>query len=453
MDSRLSNKKVLMMTLMGSTLETYDYTLYGYFAPLLAQLFFPELHPAAALLAAFSVFAVGFIARPLGAAFCGFYGDKYGRKKILLLSIMLMALPTAFIGMLPTYAQIGVSAGFLLVLFRLIQGFAVGAEFVGTMVYLIEQAPANKKTFYGSLCICSGFIAILFTSLMVTLLTHYLSNTALIAWGWRLPFLFGIVLGIVGLIIRAKLPETRPFRQLQQDKAIVSNPLMQTIKKMPFKLITGTLMVTLHVFGFYLLFFYMSSYYKIAPQMISLINTVVLIMAVMLIPCVGLLAEKINKKYFVAAGCMGFIVLAYPLFQLVNHPTLTAILVVQTTLTLFLCLNSAVIPSLLSELFPVSVRYTGMALCYNLCAVMFGGTAPLVLTYLSGRFSNSMMPCFCLMLAAGLTLLSLFMGGMPKIILKSLSYVNFGPIFVKSLMFFFNGKFLWIKSYLRQNRI
>lgn len=413
MQASVPHKKLFFIVLLGSLLEAYDYSLYGYFAPILAQLFFPSLDPISSLQASFTVFAVGFITRPIGAAIFGYYGDKYGRKKMLMLSIMLMAIPTALIGILPTYATIGIFAGLLLALCRLLQGLAVGAEFVGTMVYMIEQAPNNRRTFLGSLCICSGYIAMLFTAIIVALLTHFIPADALYTWGWRIPFLLGIFLGYIGLYVRSKLPETPAFKLLVENKSVAMNPLIQTILQNPLTLLLGIGVVMVHALGFYLLFIYMTSYlniyYKISPEMTSTINTIVLVLAVIVIPIIGMLAEKINKKYFIATSTILLILFSYPLVKLIDHGSFLAILTAQSMLTILLCLTSAVLPSFLSELFPVSLRYTGMALCYNISSVTFGGTAPLVLTLLVEKTQTISAPSFYLILAASITLLSLFL--------------------------------------------
>ncbi len=408
MQAAVPQKNLLFMVLLGSILETYDYSLYGYFAPILAQTFFPSLNPISALLVSFTVFAVGFITRPAGAAIFGYYGDKYGRKKMLMISIMLMAIPTGLIGILPTYEQIGIYAGLLLTLCRLLQGFAVGAEFVGTMVYMIEQAPSNRKTFFGSLCICSGYIAMLFTAIIISLLTHFISVDYLHTWGWRIPFLMGILLGFIGLYIRSKLPETPAFKVLLENKSTAVNPLLQTISKMPLTLLSGVGIVMVHALGFYLLFVYMPSYlnmyYGISPKISSSINTIVLILAVISIPIIGMLAETMNKKYFIVISTICLIILSYPLIRLINNGTFLSIVMTESALTILLCFTSAVLPTFLSELFPTSLRYTGMALCYNISAVTFGGTAPLVLTFLVEKTQNISSPSFYLILAACVTL-------------------------------------------------
>lgn len=411
--NKLSQTKIIFIVLVGSILETYDYSLYGYFAPTLAQLFFPRTDPIASLLATFSVFAVGFMMRPIGAAIFGHFGDQYGRKKILMISILIMAIPTALIGLLPTYADIGIYAGILLVLCRLLQGLSVGAEFVGTMIYLIEQAPTNKKTLYGSLSICSGYLALLLTALIIALFTHFMPQTFLSTWGWRIPFLLGLLLGLIGFYIRANLSETNAFKTLIQEKTLIKHPFSYLIRTMPFRLLAGALVVAIHALGYYFLFVYMNSYlnlyYHLPNSTTAMINVMVIIFAIISIPIIGMLAERINKKYFIFLSTIGLIFFSYPLIKLLDQGTFTAILIAESLLTLLLSMTSAVLPTFLSELFPASTRYTGMALCYNISAVFFGGTAPLALTFLVEKTQNIAAPSYYLMFAAGITFCSAFL--------------------------------------------
>lgn len=431
-----SHKKFLAMVLLGNVLETYDYALYGSFAVVLAQVFFPSLDPTSALLASFTVFAVGFIARPLGAAIFGYYGDKYGRKKMLMVSIMIMASATGVIGLLPSYDQIGMTAGLLLAVCRLLQGFAVGAEFVGTMIYMVEQAPANRKTFFGSLCICSGYLAMLGTAVIIGLITNFIAQAQVASWGWRIPFLLGVGLGLIGLYIRSQLPETPTFKRLLEHKATVVNPLVQVIVQMPWTLLLGAGVVMLHVLGFYLLFIYMTSYlnihYGISAPIISLITTMVTILAILLIPIIGILAEKFNHKYFIVISTVGLILFAYPLFRFMDNGSFFNILFAHSMLTILIGLTSAVLPAFLAELFPPTLRFSGMAICYNMSAVIFGGTAPLVLTFLVDKTHDVSAPGLYLVVAATVTLFSTLLINNKIVYHKSRIGADYPPIFNSS---------------------
>ncbi|MBV9575257.1 MAG: MFS transporter [Gammaproteobacteria bacterium] len=407
MQPALSYKKIFFMVFIGSALEAYDYALYGYFAPILAQLFFPSLDRISALLTSFTIFAAGFITRPIGALIIGYYGDKYGRKKTLMLSIMLMALPTTLIGLLPTYSHIGIYAGIALALCRLLQGFSVGAEFVGTMIYVIEQAPAKRQSLLGSLCTCSGYVGMLCTTSLFFLLTHFISEKHLYTFGWRIPFLAGIILGLIGFYLRANLAETRAFKQIQENKAIAVNPLLETIKEMPHSILLGISVVMVPVLGFYFLFVYMPShltlYYKISAETVSLVNMLVLAISSIAIPFIGSYAENKEKKYFIMTSALSIFIFSYPLMYLIQQGNLLSLLIAQGLLSILVCLASAIVPIYLVELFPVSLRYTGVSICYNFSAVLFGGTAPLIATYLIKNTHQLSAPGFYLMLAAGIS--------------------------------------------------
>lgn len=399
------------MVLLGNILEAYDYALYGYFAPILAHQFFPTSHPFSGLLLTFTVFALGFITRPLGAAIFGHYGDKYGRKKTLMLAIVLMALPTTLIGLLPSYHHIGITAGILLALCRLIQGFAVGAEFVGAMIYMVEYAQDKRRIFYGSLSISSGYFAMLFTAVLVSVCLYCIPQAYLQASGWRIPFLLGTPLGLIALYIRSKLPETAVFTHLLATKEILKNPLLEILKTKPLVLSSAIGLTMLHTLGFYLLFIYFSTYlnlyHHLSTAFTALANSVSLLVGVIALPCIGLIAEKKSPQRFMRFSAIGFILLAYPCFTLLPYANFLMIMLIQSFLTILLCLFSATLPAVLADLFPPSLRYTGMGLSYNISAVLFGGTAPLVLSFMVEKTNNLAFPGIYLMLAASVSLLSL----------------------------------------------
>lgn len=406
----MSQLKLIFIVTMGSILETYDFSLYGYYAQTLAQLFFPQSNKAFALLLTFTVFAVGFITRPLGAAIFGSIGDKYGRKSSLLISIMLMAIPTAAIGILPTYAQIGLGAPILLMICRLLQGVAVGAEFTGTMVYMVESAPGKLRAFYGSLCICSGYIAMLLTAFMVNIFSTWDSSSQMAIQVWRIPFLFSVFLGVVGLCIRSRLPETAAFKTIQEGKAVAPNPLLKTLTCMPARLLLSIGVIIVHSIGFYLLFVYLNSYlqnyYHLSLSRISLMNMVAITIAIIAVPIIGLIAERTDKRNLIIIGTMGLILFSLPLFKLIETAHIAAFITMQASLTLLLCLVSAVLPAFLTELFPVELRSTGMALAYNLSGVIFGGTTPLTLYFFLKKTEQLNFPAWYLMLSAGVSLVS-----------------------------------------------
>jgi len=397
-----SRMQLVVPGIIGNILEWYDFSLYGYFAPILAKLFFPTSNPFLSLLATFGVFAIGFLMRPLGAIIFGYYGDKVGRKKTLATAVLLMAIPTTLIGLLPTHQEIGVTAGILLTICRLLQGLAVGGEFSGSIVYISEHAPANHRGLYGSWAMFSAFAGLLLGSLVGTL-TSLLPTDILNTWGWRIPFLLGLILGIVGLYLRLRMPETPNFLASQARQQLVKNPIAHAFKEAWWPIIMSVGLVFLPAMGFYLLFVYLSSYMatllSVPLRTALLINTISMLGIILVIPWVGLLSDKIGRKPVLMMGALGFIIFSYPLFILLQQAHFLALLVAQSCFAILVCFAYAAVPATLVELVPTHIRYTAMSFPYNLSNAVFGGTAPLVATYLIVKTNNPLAPSFYLIFA------------------------------------------------------
>ena len=398
------NRQLIVPGIVGNILEWFDFSLYGYFAPIIATLFFPTDSAFLSLMATFGVFAIGFLMRPLGAIIFGHYGDKVGRQKTLSAAVLLMAIPTTLIGLLPTHAQIGASAGVLLTLCRLLQGLAIGGEFSGSIVYILEYAPANRRGLYGSLTMFSAFAGLLLGSGVGALTSSLMSASALSAWGWRIPFLMGILLGLVGFYLRTRMPETPSFLRAQATQQIVNNPFKEACRFALKPMIIAAGLVFLPAMSFYLLFVYLSSYMTNIlhiPMRIALtINTLSMIGILLIIPWIGLLSDKIGRKPVLMLGAAGFVLFSYPLFLLLQQATFVALLLAQASFAVLLCLVYATIPATLVELFTTNIRYSAMSFPYNFSNALFGGTAPLVATYLIATTTNPLAPAFYLMIAA-----------------------------------------------------
>ncbi|WP_131782224.1 MFS transporter [Legionella gresilensis] len=403
-DERASLSKLILPGILGNILEWYDFSLYGYFAPIIAKLFFPTSDKLLSLLATFGVFATGFIMRPIGALLFGYFGDRNGRKKTLAASIILMAIPTTLIGLLPTYQQMGIFAGILLLICRLLQGLAVGGEFCGSIVYITEHSPANRRGMFGSWAMFSAFAGLLLGSGVTALFNALLSQQDLISWGWRIPFIAGLLLGAVGLYFRLRMPETPNFVTIKNRQQILINPVNQAFKVAAQPMVISTALVFLPAMSFYLLFVYLPSYMTeilgMSLHRSLTINTISMLVIILVIPLIGLLSDIIGRKPVLLTGAIGFGLLSYPLFLLIQHTTFISVLLAQVMFAILVSFAYAAIPATLVELVGTNIRYTAMSFPYNLSNAVFGGTAPLVATYLIEKTNNPLAPSFYLIFAA-----------------------------------------------------
>src|SRR5215469_15649606 len=253
-------RRAITAGVIGKVLEWYDFGVYGYLVPTISQLFFPSGDPTVSLLSTFAVFGVGFVMRPVGSVLFGIYGDRRGRRKALSAVIFVMALATFVVGLLPTYAQVGVLAPALLVVVRLFQGLSAGGEWGGSTSYIVEFAPASRRGFFGSWQLVGVGGGFLLGSLTAALLNSSLSQADRLAWGWRLPFLFGIAVGAVGFYLRWRLDDTPKFTEIEEQGRVAAAPLAEAVKRYPRETLLG-FGVTLHnTVAYYIALVYLTSY-------------------------------------------------------------------------------------------------------------------------------------------------------------------------------------------------
>lgn len=405
------NIKILVPGIIGNVLEWYDFLLYGFFAPVLAQLFFPNEDKLTSLLATFGTFAIGFLMRPLGSAIFGHFGDRTGRKNTLVISLFFMALTTALIGCLPTYSQVGVKASILLIICRLLQGLALGGEF-GYSVYLIEHATQNNRGLYGGFAMASASLGMLLSSALVAIIQNSMHQTTLLSWGWRVPFLCGLILGVIGLYFRLRMPETQLFLKIQNAKDFVNVPLYYTLKQKPLLLLHAVLLTFLPALVLYIGFIYMPTYLSIYTPLSNkttlIINTISMVFVVFGLPLVGHFSDKIGRKPFFFTSGIICCLAAYPLFLLALTGTLLSAIFVQLFFVVLLLLSYAILPVVLVEMVPTNIRYTTTALAYNVGNSIFGGTAPLLATFFIKETQNIMAPSFYLIISGIIMLITTF---------------------------------------------
>lgn len=403
-------KSVIGAGIIGNSLEVYDYNLYGYYAVIFSGLFFNTGDVFSGLLATYGIFAAGFIMRPVGALVFGAIGDKWGRKKALELSILLMAIPTMLIGTLPGYVTIGIFAPLLLTLFRLLQGVAVGGELVGSFSFLIEHAPAHQRAQMGSWSLVGTFAGKMWASITVAMFAYFFTEEALSNWAWRIPFFLGLVFAFVGYRIRMNVSETPVFQEMKNRGALQKISLKDVVsryKEEIFRLIGFTILQTVAV---YLLFIYMPIYLSTSagvPYLWAIVsNALSLALTTVTLPIGGLLCDKIGRKPVMLYGTIAFLLAAYPCFLVLQSSQVFAVILSQCTLSVLFAIMHSPIPAIYVELFPPEVRYTASAIAYNFSTAIFGGFTPLICTWLINVTGNPLSPVYWLLVAGGVSILS-----------------------------------------------
>ncbi|MQA95070.1 MAG: MFS transporter [Streptosporangiales bacterium] len=391
----------------GNLLENYDNVIYTYFAATLAKLFFPSSSDAAALLATFGVFAVGFVIRPLGALFFGHLGDRYGRRRALIVSVVLMAIATTAIGLLPTFAAIGVAAPILLVLARLVQGFSVGGEWAGSAALLVEYAPAGKRGRFGSVQQVSTGIGFLLAAAVAAAITLFVDPADILSWGWRIPFLLGLVTGAAALWLRLGLDETPAFKETVAEGETVANPLVTGLRTQRAAIAKGFGFTVLWTLAYFLFLTYVPTFLTevvgVAETTAKVSNVVALVVFVALIPVTGALSDRVGRKPLLLTASAGFVLLSVPVLLLLNTGQTALVILGQLIVAVLLACFSGPGPAAISELFPTEVRYSALSIGYNFSVMAFGGTAPFVATFLIDKTGWNIAPALMPTAAALIT--------------------------------------------------
>ena len=405
-------QKGIVAGVVGNMLEWYDFALFGFFAPQIGAHFFPAHSPTASTLAAFGTFAAGFIMRPVGGALFGWIGDRYGRKQALIGSVLAMAFPSFFVALLPDVAHIGVLATVLLVLFRLIQGIAVGGEYMASAVFLVEGADAGRRGWMGSWGPWGASAGILLGSAAGALINLLLPAEAVLAWGWRVPFAVGLLVALGGLWIRSHYVERKP--QQQAAKAPLQEAFTTHWRTMlQLVLLTAGLSV-----GFYVTFVYSATWLQevagVPGSTALLLNTLAMSVLLVVCPLAGSLSDKVGRRGLLMTGSLGLTLFAYPLMLLMRQGTTASILTGQCGLAVLIGITAGALPAAMAELTPWRVRCTVLSVGYNMGIALLGGTTPLVAAWLVARTGMSLAPA--IYLAAGSALAFLAALRFPRIV-------------------------------------
>jgi MFS transporter, MHS family, proline/betaine transporter len=401
--------RAIVAAAIGNVLEWFDFGVYAYFVPVISQLFFPATDPLASLLLTFGVFGVGFVMRPVGSILFGIYGDRLGRRKALSAVIFLMAFSTVAIGLLPTYQQVGLLAPIMLVIIRLLQGLSAGGEWGGSTAYLVEFAPEGRRGFIGSwqqVSVGGGF---LLGSLSAAFINQVMDHSAVVSWGWRVPFILGILVGVLGAYLRWRLDDTPKFTELAEHHDVSHAPFIEAVTTYWRETLT-VFGLTLHnTVAYYIPIVYMTSYIisqsHLSPSSALWIGTACLTVFVILIPIWGALSDRIGRKPLLLLSSGGYIVLSYPLFMLASSGSFVLAFLAQLTMIVFLSFFSGACPAAYSEIFPTRVRYTALSIGYNIAVAIFGGFAPFIATWLIKVTGSSLSPAYYLIAAAVITFL------------------------------------------------
>ena len=402
-------KRTVAAAAIGNAVEWYDYGVYGFLAVTIGQVFFPG-DPSSQVFATFGAFAAALAMRPIGGIFFGALGDRVGRQTTLATTMILMAAASFAIGLLPSYATFGIGASILLFVCRLVQGFSTGGEYGGAMTFVAEHSPDKRRGFLTSWLEFGTLGGFVLGSGIVTVLTLALPPESFLSYGWRIPFLIGGPLGLIGLYLRLKLSETPAFEQSQssdeeedQDRGVGAQ-VRETFAGHPRALLVCTGLVIAFNVADYMLLTYMPTYLsenlRFDPTLALVLVLVVMVIMMGLTVLVGYLSDRIGRRRIILGGALGFLIVSIPAFLIIQSLTITAIFGGLLLLGLVLVCFTGTMPATLPALFPTHIRYTGLSIGFNIAVAVFGGTTPIIVAGLIAATGSLLMPAYYLMFAA-----------------------------------------------------
>jgi MHS family proline/betaine transporter-like MFS transporter len=404
-----STAKVIRAAILGTVVEYYDFGIYGYMATMISAHFFVSKDPTAALLGTFAAFAVAFFLRVPGGIFFGHIGDKYGRKKSLTWTILLMALATAAIGLVPTYATLGIWATALLVLARCMQGFSAGGELGGANAFVSESAPRQWRGFQTSMVNSGTYIGSLLAALVALGLNSAFSPEQVMDWAWRMPFVLSLVLGGVGLWIRSSLDDTPQFKELEESAEVEKLPIKTLLTTSLGSIVRIIFLGAVITGGYYIASVYAATYLQTAgghsPKVAFVSTSIAMVVGVICLPLSGYLSDLYGRRVMFFAGSSAAAVLGIPMFMLMEGDSAVLATVAQSTLFACVSVVNGASVAAYAEMLSAKVRYSGIALSNNVTNMLLGGTAPFIATLLIARTGNNLAPSwyfvFCALLSLG----------------------------------------------------
>lgn len=407
--------RAVLAATSGNVLEWYDFTVYGFLAPTLGRLFFPSDDHLTSLLSAFAVLAVGYAARPIGSVIFGHIGDRFGRKPALMSSVIMMGAGSLLIGLLPTHAQIGVTASVLLVAIRIVQGISVAGEYTASGVLIVEEAEKSSRGFVGSWIAFAMMLGCVLGSAVPALLDTVLTDEQTAAWGWRIPFFVGSGVAVFSAILRVHLPESTVITSHLHR---VSAPVLEAIKNHWAVILQMVVLLIPTAVIYFVIFVYAASYLTDQMHFSSAraldITTVNLIAIAVLALLVGRLSDLVGRRAMFLFGAIGTLAFAMPFWWLMHQDNLAVVFAGQLGFSAFNAIGWALSITVLTEIAPAHLRCSTVALGYNICMAVFGGTTPIVATYLVSRTGDDYAPAYYVMATTAISLLVIVR--LPKLI-------------------------------------
>ncbi len=396
---------------VGTLIEYYDFAVYGFLAVTIAPLFFPSDNSGVSILSTLAVFGVAYVARPLGGIFFGRLGDRRGRRHSLVITVVSMGIACGILGLLPTHSTVGVLAPILLVLVRLAQGFSAGGEVGGAATYIAESAPPRKRGFFGSFTPVGSTLGFAVAAAVVGVVALMTTDEQMESWGWRIPFLLALPLAYVCLRVRMKLEDTPEFEEMAEKQQVTKSPLLDTVTKNPWSVLrvvgvaiamNGSGYIGLTYFSVYLI-----KNLGFSKDAVYWTSAIAIALACATFPLSGMLTDRFGRKPVLVGGYLAYVVIALPAFMIMGATE--SILVIGIVYFLYMVLNGVVqVPAfpLFTELFPRTVRYTGVSLGFNIGTIAAGGTAPYVAAQLVESTGNAMSPAYWVMGVCAIGLLT-----------------------------------------------
>ena len=421
MQTTVSSKKSILAAVIGNALEWYDFLAFAFMTPIVAKLFFPN-NPADPdnninqILLTTAVVGVGFFMRPVGGIVLWLYGDRKGRKAAMVMVTGLMAVAIALITFAPTYAAVGIAAPLFIVLARLLQGFAAGGEFGTSTALLIEMAPPGKRGFYGSWQMTGQMMALLLGAAAGTLITEIFTQEQIMAWAWRLPFAFGLLIVPVAIYIRRNVEEPEAFVKMKAAQAagtVRQATLGEMLKNHMRETLVGMgLVVTLTV-SIYITFTYLTTFSTVTLKLplrdTFLVQMASAVFMIVLMPLWGAWSDRVGRRPLMIGSLIGYLLVLYPAYAwLTSEPSIARLLIAQLSICVFVSVYFGVFSTVIAELFPANVRSLGMSLAYNIAVMIFGGFAQFIVTWLIRATGSPMAPAYYVMFGVAVGLVAAF---------------------------------------------